>query len=678
MATGQLTHVLAHLRTAALHGDVERLTDGQLLRCFIAQRDESAFAALVRRHGGMVRRVCQRVAGHHEDAQDAFQATFLVLARKASSVAPPEMVGNWLYGVAYRTALEARVKSARRRSRERQVLDMPHPTIEADAGDRDLLRLLDAELHRLPDKYRTAIVLCELEGRSRADAAIHLQVPEGTLSSRLATGRKMLAERLTRRGFTMSIAGLTTLLAGQSADAAVSSALANATAQAALAYAAGNAALVSAKVAILTEGVLKAMLLTKLKTLASWSAALLVLAGTMAVIWNYVEAPAVRAAQAPPAHLAVLADENPPTPVQAKDQPEKKPDAKPDADQAFTNIHLKMGKAVIRQTGKNAAEVKGDPLFAKMAKTSIADGTLTLRGTHPDVEFAVEVKDLAKLKIEGISTVDIKDIKAKRLEIALDGVARVTLAGSADELILVAKGPANFHGESCKTANADVTIQGPGIAIVNVADKLKVKIPTIGRVEYVGAPKVIDKDLGIAATLRQRDADTQRPLGKLPAKKVPAKEPINDEPAKPGSVKITAKVDGHTQGTEFNNKKYPFKYTGSARLDKEQLDSLAKPGDIDAATAKALAAAVLWPGMNDKVEKVKLKSDGKQLTGDAEVSHKYGKQGTHTLKFKLEGTIDAGKLTLRAVDPVVTGAWDWGGGSIKLTGKVVIVFEVGP
>ena len=155
-----------------------------------ASKDEAAFEALVRRHGPMVLGVCRRVLRNHHDAEDAFQATFLVLVRKAASIVPREMVANWLYGVAYRTALKARSMIARQRVRERQVTEMPEPeAAEPDDCWRDLQPLLDQELSRLPDKYRVPIVLCDLEGKTGKEAARQLGWPEGTVASRLARGR---------------------------------------------------------------------------------------------------------------------------------------------------------------------------------------------------------------------------------------------------------------------------------------------------------------------------------------------------------------------------------------------------------------------------------------------------------------------------------------------------------
>src|SRR5262249_37856857 len=154
--------------------------DGQLLGCFIEQRDDAAFAALVKRHGPMVWAVCRRLLPHH-DAEDAVQASFLVLVRKAASIVPMEMVANWLYGVAHQTALQARRTSARRAAREKQVTPMPEPAVAEQDLWHDLQPLLDHELARLPDKYRVAVVLCDLEGKTRKEAARHLGCPEGTL-----------------------------------------------------------------------------------------------------------------------------------------------------------------------------------------------------------------------------------------------------------------------------------------------------------------------------------------------------------------------------------------------------------------------------------------------------------------------------------------------------------------
>jgi RNA polymerase sigma factor (sigma-70 family) len=257
----QLNKVLDHLhRTLSPTGG--DLTDGQLLARFIASRDEWAFAALVRRHGPMVLGVCRRMLRHVQDAEDCFQATFLVLARKASAV-PREAVGSWLYSVAYRTSLRARAVNARRRSREKQVEDMPHPEFIADEA-KDWRPWLDHELNLLPETYREVIVACDLEGRSRKEAALLLGLAEGTVSSRLARGRCLLAKRLSRYGLALSGGALAASLTEATASAAPAS-LVSATVKVAVLVAAGEFSAVSSSVAILMKGAFETMLLTKLK-----------------------------------------------------------------------------------------------------------------------------------------------------------------------------------------------------------------------------------------------------------------------------------------------------------------------------------------------------------------------------------------------------------------------------
>jgi RNA polymerase sigma factor (sigma-70 family) len=277
MATGPMTKVLDHLRRS-MPPPADGSSDGQLLDDFVARRDEAAFAALVRRHGPMVLGVCRRVVGHRHDAEDAFQATFLVLARKAASVSPRHLVGNWLYGVAYRTALEARRRTHRLHAREQQVSAMPHPLAPAEPDGHELQSLLDQELSRLPEKYRVPVVLCELQSRPRKEVAKQLRLAEGTLSSRLAAARKMLARRLARHGLAFSTGGLALEFSVSNASAAVSPELVLAAVRAATAPAA-NA--VPTPVASLAEGVMKAMFLSKLNVLKV-VVVILVLAGTAA------------------------------------------------------------------------------------------------------------------------------------------------------------------------------------------------------------------------------------------------------------------------------------------------------------------------------------------------------------------------------------------------------------
>jgi RNA polymerase sigma factor (sigma-70 family) len=264
--------LLPHIRELARSGDVGGATDGQLLEWFLTRREEAAFRALVDRHGPMVMGVCRRVLGDAHDAEDVFQATFLVLVCKAASVVPRESLANWLYGVACRTAHKARVARARADAAVRRAYDRGAAMAGQARADaevwHDLRPVLDQELQRLPDTYRVAVVLCDLEGVPRKDAARRLGWPEGTLSGRLARARQLLAERLTRRGVTLSAAPLAAALAQGAAPAAVPAALKASLTRAAALIAGGGhvpAGVVSARVAALTEGVMKTMLLARLR-----------------------------------------------------------------------------------------------------------------------------------------------------------------------------------------------------------------------------------------------------------------------------------------------------------------------------------------------------------------------------------------------------------------------------
>jgi RNA polymerase sigma factor (sigma-70 family) len=269
MIAGATNDILRQLRRVALLRDGADLGDGELLECFIARRDEAAFEALLRRHGPMVLGTCRRVLGNETDAEDAFQATFLVLARKAASIRPRGQVGNWLYGVAYRTALKARAAAVRRQAKEREAGMRAGPEPPDEVWQR-LQGALDAELHALPERYRVAVVLCDLEGKTRKEAARQLGWPEGTVASRVVRGRCLLARRLARHRLTLSGGALSSLMTQNAAAAAVPLGLAGATMKAATMFAARRgAAAVPPYVAALTQEVLRAMFLSKLKMAGS-------------------------------------------------------------------------------------------------------------------------------------------------------------------------------------------------------------------------------------------------------------------------------------------------------------------------------------------------------------------------------------------------------------------------
>jgi RNA polymerase sigma factor (sigma-70 family) len=261
------------------------LADRHLLERFVRGQDQAAFAALVQRHGPMVLGVCRRLLHDAHQAEDAFQATFLVLVHKARSIGRPESLGPWLHGVAYRTAARAR-QAARRRTREREAAGMPDGDPAVELVWRELRQVLDEELGRLAEKYRAPLVLFYLEGKTTEEVARQLGCPKGTVLSRLARGRDRLRHRLVRRGVALSAGLMAGVLTEQATAAAVPAALALGTVKAAVLTAAGQAAAgaIPATVAALTKGVVRAMLLSQLKVVAAVALALTV-AAAGAVVW---------------------------------------------------------------------------------------------------------------------------------------------------------------------------------------------------------------------------------------------------------------------------------------------------------------------------------------------------------------------------------------------------------
>jgi RNA polymerase sigma factor (sigma-70 family) len=272
MAGRQPHPILRFLRQLAGGAAGDETADGQLLRRFAGQREEAAFAALVQRHGPMVLGVCRRVLRDPHDVDDAFQATFLVLARKAGSLSRPEKLANWLYGVACRTAARAKAQAVRRRVHERQFTAMPTADAQTDGGEsvHELRFVLDEELRRLPEKYRGPLVLCYLEGKTYAEAARALGWAEGTVSGRLARAREVLRGRLTRRGLALSTGAFATSFSESSAPAAVPPTLAEVIAKAATLFANGTG-VGSASAAALAEGVLRTMSVTRRNSAAAFA-----------------------------------------------------------------------------------------------------------------------------------------------------------------------------------------------------------------------------------------------------------------------------------------------------------------------------------------------------------------------------------------------------------------------
>jgi RNA polymerase sigma factor (sigma-70 family) len=380
------------LQTLFSMGTLGGLSDGRLLERFAFQREEAAFEALVRRHGPMVWCVCRRILRDYHDAEDAFQATFLVLALKGHAISHRELVANWLYGVAYQTAMKARATRAKRRMREGRLTDLPEPEAVSQDHRDGLTEWLDQELSRLPDKYRIPIILCELEGKTHRKAAEQLGWPIGTVSGRLSRAKAMLARRRSRQGVSLSVGSLAVLLAQESASASVPARLIGPAAKTASLVAAGRAVtaeVVSAEVTLFVEGVLKTMLFSKLKVA---TAALLV--GVALAAGGIGLAYRVRAADGPSQEkadsgtkgqdrsieaLQPQSNESPISLARAQDQPVERTVSYPftiDPDKVYEfptltvdyrDLHLKAGRVsvvpIATERGTTGAMVIGDGTF---------------------------------------------------------------------------------------------------------------------------------------------------------------------------------------------------------------------------------------------------------------------------------------------------------------------------
>jgi RNA polymerase sigma factor (sigma-70 family) len=415
MQTAQLGTVLRHLRKLAVAPGTSELTDPQLLERFAAHQAEDAFAALMHRHGELVWSVCRHVLRHDHDAEDAFQATFLVLARNAATIRKQEALASWLHGTAYRIARQARRDAAIRRTHESRGKSMPPEKPFPEKVLREAMAILDEEVQHLAARQRAVFVLCALEGKSLAEAAQQLGWKQGTVSGTLARARRQLSQRLTRRGVTLSAALGALALGRQTAAAFPPAALAHSTTQAALLYAAGQTAtvaLASPAAAALAEGVTRTMFLTKLKV----ATVLLLLVGIAGAGLLTRQALAAR-------HLAPPAD---PPPAPAQDKASPAPDQKGEEAMEVTG-------QVLGADGKPCADaklylwtsaVKKQADMAVLATTG-ADGRFRLPVARADLERGAKV--VARAKDHGPDWVEV----AK-----LDKGGEVTLRLAPDDVAI--------------------------------------------------------------------------------------------------------------------------------------------------------------------------------------------------------------------------------------------------
>ncbi len=372
MATAQADTLLRHLQKMTA-GGAPPWTDRQLLDDFAQRRDEAAFAALVSRHGPMVLRVCRRVLGHEQDAEDAFQATFLVLAQQTRSIRNREALAGWLHGVAYRTAMKAKRSAARRRQHEARVTP-PAPQVAAGPSWDEVQTALDEELQRLPERFRTAFVLHVLEGKSAAEAAAELVCKEGTVKSRVNRARRSLQRQLARRGIQLATLLAAVSVAESAGRPAVPAALARAAVRFGLLVAAGGTAAgtIPAPVAALATGVTRAMCLSKAKITAVLLFASALLAAGAGVLAHQTPA----AGGPPPESQKLEASKQKPGPAALKPSADKDrdsikvsgrvvdPDGRPVAGARFAVID--------DETGTPVPQIASDP-----------EGRFTFRMSRP-------------------------------------------------------------------------------------------------------------------------------------------------------------------------------------------------------------------------------------------------------------------------------------------------------
>jgi RNA polymerase sigma factor (sigma-70 family) len=417
-------------------GDTADLSDAQLLERFATRRDGPAFAALIKRHGAMVFGVCRRLLRHEQDAEDAFQATFVVLARKAASRRWHDSVGAFLYAVANRVALKARTLAKQRRIGQTEMHDVPAAQSVGEEPWRELWPLLDKELSRLPEKYRAPLVLCYLEGMTNEEAAQQLGRPVGTVCYHLSRGREMLKRHLMRRGLGLSAVGLAEVIS-HNATAAVPEALLALTLRAGLAAArlAGAVCNLTPPIAALVKGVLHEMLLTRLKIVM---AAVLVLSiaglGAGAVAYR-VEAPNEQATPklgpAVATGQAKLADRGP------KDaKPQEKGKVEPMGVPLEARLVARKTTYTLDRGGKTPEE------YAKRIEATTDPRTGPWVSDHRDQspeEYARLVEAESKAAEKGVATPQVDLIL--ELHNTSDKEIRVLIGGDIATLILDLKGP---------------------------------------------------------------------------------------------------------------------------------------------------------------------------------------------------------------------------------------------
>ncbi len=563
MALAQLDSVrkaFDRVRDAANGGD------GELLTRYRTRRDQDAFGSLVRRHGPMVLGVCRRVLRDAHAADDAFQATFLVLAKRADAVRPPDRLAPWLYGVAYRTALKARGRAFRRTRVERayaaEVSNRP-PAASEEAAD--LLPVIDEQLNALPEKYRTPLVLCALQGLNKAEAAACLGLPEGTVSSRLARAREMLRDRLTRRGVVVPGAALAVLCTAGALQAAVPPALA-----ASAAGVASGSALVPATVLTLSHEVLRSMTLLKLKTLCVAALSVALAGGGFGL-------------------YAIQADDKKPAQQGEKPKPPTKPGEKPNPnekngdnnqngknEQNGNNNQNGEGnkpkpdgeKPGVKKPEKPAAKFAGRVVSVDPQANTL---TLTVKGdggaTEKVVKLAAGVKvfvdgkeaklaDVPKGGVAALVSVGTKDgVPPEVTEVRVTGMSVPGIVKQVDATMIALEGEKNPRTAAI-SAGTQVTVNGKAAKATDLkpGDKVMVVLSA-------------DEKTALAITSGAKPGDGEKPGVKNPK-----------FGGKIASVDATAKTITVLTGKGDSVKETVLKLTADAKITVDGKD--AKIGDL--------------------------------------------------------------------------------------------------
>ncbi len=542
MGTNAIQGVLQHLRRAVLQQESAALSDGELLERYVNRQDGNALEILIHRHGAMVLAVCRRILGNEADAEDAFQATFLVLVRKAASIRSRGMVSNWLYGVAHNTALKAKAMNRRRRTKEREAGAMLKPQAD-EAVWQEVKALLDQELSALPDRYRTAIVLCDLEGKTIKQAAVYLGWPQGTVATRLRRGRALLAKRLLKHGLTFSIAVLARAVSHGATAVHVPASLLGSTIQATTAVSLGltQTPVVSAKVAILAEGVLTGMLLHKLKiTVACCLATCMMVVGASLPTYQAWAAAGTKlnVADAPRVNSERLGE--PPAPDSSKPRSANVPPKESDAPATspdelsirgsgnvitkevslanFTTIDVSRSIQVeltradsfrvaltaddnllpyLHATKDSSAlrlalDARLKSFWARALKETISLPTLEGLSVAQHSRVACKGFHSAKrfqAKVTGGSILD-GEIETEKLDLDATGISTVTLKGSAKTATISAAQQCLLSLGDLVVDQANVTLQDTSLARVQVKTRLDYDLRMNSRLEYLGNPEI--------------------------------------------------------------------------------------------------------------------------------------------------------------------------------------------